>query len=120
MGEELHVLDESTLQSLQAQSAQLGMDLSRLLPAGGKARQAEVAFDVLEENWQAVQVFEASQSQWRVALAMMGAPVYLGLDYPGVQVVAWALGVTRKAWPDVLMRLQVMEMEGARLLNSRA
>lgn len=104
-------------QQLQQQSAQLGVDLEQLLPRRRERAGGDV-FEVLAENFDAVRVFEASQTQWRMVMGMGGA-VYLGFDYPGVHVVAKALGVGKK-WPDVLMRLQVMEMEGARLLNSRS
>lgn len=112
-------MDEPTRRLLEQQSAQLGVDLALLLPRqrsrpGGDGE----AFEVLAENFDAVRVFEASQTQWRLAMGM-GAAVYLGFDYPGVHVVAKALGVGKK-WPDVLMRLQVMEMEGARLMNGRS
>lgn len=109
-------LDEDTRLQLQRQSEQLGIDLARLMPARG-ASKIDEAFEVLAENFDAVRVFEASQSQWRMVAGMAGL-VYLGFDYPGVHVVAKALGLGKK-WPDVLMRLQVMEMEGARLLNGR-
>ncbi len=110
------MVDGGTRLLLQQQSAQLGVDLDRLLPARRERAAVDVPFEVLAENFDAVRVFEASQSQWRLVIGM-GPPVYLGFDYPGVHVVAKALGVGKR-WPDALMRLQIMEMEGARLLNS--
>lgn len=101
---------------LQEQARHLGVDLERLLPAS--ASKPEV-FEVLEENFETVQLFEACQSQWRVVAGLAGL-IYLGFEYPGVRVVAQALGVTDERWPDVLMRLQVMENKGVELLNSRS
>ena len=55
-------------------------------------------FVVLPENWDAVRVFCAAASQWRMGLS--GHCV--GLDYAGVRVVADALGV---ALQDVFGRI---------------
>ena len=55
-------------------------------------------FVVLPENWDAVRVFCAAASQWRMGLS--GHCV--GLDYAGVRVVADTLGV---ALQDVFGRI---------------
>jgi len=103
-------------EELRAQCMALCVDPKQLLP---DAKAAPLVYEVWEEHLEAVMVFEASQSQWRVVAGMAGL-TYLGFDYLGVKEVAFALGVTKKRWPQVLMQLQVMEFEGARLFNQRA
>ena len=100
---------------LRAQCVALCIDPKMLLP---DAKAAPLVYEVWEEHLDAVRVFEASQSQWRVVGGLAGL-TYLGFEYLGVKEVAMALGITKKKWPQVLMQLQVMEFEGIRLFNQR-
>ena len=59
---------------------------------------------VLPENWDAVRVFSASATQWR--LGPSGHRT--GLDYAGVRVVAESIGASLE---DVLWRIRLMEMQ---------
>lgn len=67
-------------------------------------------FEVLEENWPAVQLFVASSSQWRFS---QGVPV--GLDYGGVSIVAGSRKI--KLDGQLLGRLQVMEQAAGEKLR---
>ncbi len=103
-------------EELRAQCVALCVDPKQLLP---DAQPTSQVYEVWEEHLDAVRVFEASQSQWRVVAGFSGL-MYLGFDYLGVKEVAFALGVTKKRWPQVLLQLQVMEFEGVKLFNQRA
>ena len=70
--------------------------------------------DVYPENWQAVQVFVAMLTQWRVG--MSGA---VGLDYGVLPVVESRLGVRRKQRADVFASLRIMERELLGTWNER-
>ena len=67
------------------------------------ARPDDDAFAVLPANWAAVTAFLACETQWRVALGL-GGPIWLGLDYAGVDVV-----LRRTASTAGFADLQVME-----------
>lgn len=41
---------------------------------------------MLPENWQALEIFLACQTQWRI-VAGMGGVFYQGLDYPALMAV---------------------------------
>lgn len=63
-------------------------------------------YGVWPENWDAVEVFEASQTQWRFA-GMAGVPT--GLDMAGVRATCAFLDKAPSR--DLLERLRVMEAE---------
>lgn len=69
---------------------------------------------VLEENWEAVQVFLRCATQWRYA-GMEGK--ITGLDYAAVESVMRMRGVHDTA--DTLDRLRVMEGVALRALKER-
>ena len=50
-------------------------------------------FAIWQDNVATLEVFLACRSQWRI-LAGFGCVVYLGLDYPGVEVVMRRLNVS--------------------------
>jgi len=77
--------------------------------------QREEDFEVWPENWDAVEIFRACDTQWTVLLGL-GGLYYEGLDYTRVAGVArdW-LGVPLTR--DLLARIRVMESEGKKLLN---
>lgn len=107
---------------MQRQCAALGVDPQQLVTVSTEPKVSDLIdprsddCEVWPEHHDAVRVFCAAQSQWRMAVGMGGA-VYLGLDYPGVKVLAEAMGVRQKRWGLCLMQLQVMEFEGRKLLN---
>ena len=81
------------------------------VPAEAAARMASVArraaeppFGVWPENWDALRVFLAMSTQWRIG-GMAGVPA--GLDYGALPMVLRFLRL--KPDPDLFDRLQVME-----------
>ena len=71
---------------------------------------------MLPENWQAIEVFVACQTQWRY-LSGMGGAVRTGLDYTAVHAVMVMMQV--EDTKDCLMRLQVCEQEALEIFNER-
>lgn len=70
-------------------------------------------FEVLEENWPAVQMFLRLQTQWRTTMNGL-----LGLDYGAV---AWILRLYEVEDPRALLEdLQVMEAAALLSINSRS
>ena len=77
------------------------------------------AFEVWGCNWPALQLFRAMKTQWQVVALPMGMLPgrlhHLGLNYTALPVVERRLKVRCDA--DTLSALQVMEVEGAAILN---
>ena len=77
------------------------------------------AFEVWACNWPALQLFRAMKTQWQVVAVpqglMPGRLRYLGLNYAVLPVLERRLKVRCDA--DTLSALQVMEVEGAAILN---
>lgn len=70
-------------------------------------------FEVLEENWPAVEMFLRVQTQWRTTMNGL-----LGLDYGAV---AWLLRLYEVEDPRALLEdLQVMEAAALLNINSRS
>lgn len=70
-------------------------------------------FEVLEENWPAVEMFLRLQTQWRTTMSGL-----LGLDYGAV---AWLLRLYEVKDPRALLEdLQVMEAAAMAALNREA
>ena len=70
-------------------------------------------FEVLEENWPAVEMFLRVQTQWRTTMNGL-----LGLDYGAV---AWLLRLYEVEDPRALLEdLQVMEAAALLSINSRS
>lgn len=70
-------------------------------------------FEVLEENWPAVEMFLRLQTQWRTTMNGL-----LGLDYGAV---AWLLRLYEVEDPRALLEdLQVMEAAALLSINSRS
>ncbi len=70
-------------------------------------------FEVLEQNWPAVQMFLRLQTQWRTTMNGL-----LGLDYGAV---AWILRLYEVEDPRALLEdLQVMEAAALLSINSRS
>lgn len=70
--------------------------------------------EVFPENAVALDVFSRMQTQWRI-----GPTGATGLDYAALPIVMEAVGVKKKARPDVFARVQVIEQEVLRLLDER-
>jgi hypothetical protein len=69
---------------------------------------------VAAQNWPAVRVFLAADTQWRTA-GMGGQPI--GLDYVALHLAARALGVRWHA--RLLARLRVLEAEALAAMAER-
>ena len=67
-----------------------------------------------EEHWEALQVFFACRTQWRIIAGTAGAQ-HQGLDYPAVESVMRMRGVTDTA--QMLERLQYIEAGALEALN---
>jgi hypothetical protein len=93
------VVDET-----QADAAALGIVMPEQPPED---------FEVLEQNWPAVQMFLRLQTQWRTTMNGL-----LGLDYGAV---AWILRLYEVEDPRALLEdLQVMEAAALLSINSRS
>ncbi|HTM77008.1 MAG TPA: DUF1799 domain-containing protein [Devosia sp.] len=74
-------------------------------------KQNDDVFDVWDINAEALALFLAVQSQWRViAIGMAGTMVWLGLDYQGVDVFMRRAAVVD---PDGKLFRDLVTMEGA-------
>ncbi|MFM0192420.1 DUF1799 domain-containing protein [Paraburkholderia strydomiana] len=72
----------------------------------------EPAFEVYEENWDAVQVFSALSTQWRMsAFSGFGAArlVHTGLDYAAIEPVYRLIGIRRDRRAAIFEQIRVME-----------
>lgn len=68
------------------------------------------------ENWEALELFLALQTQWRVTATMAGL-YYVGLDYSAAEAL---LRVRRaKNRPQLVADLQVIEYAALKGLNRR-
>lgn len=76
----------------------------------------EKDFYVLPENWDAIKVFSAMQTQW-VRDVGMGGIVTLGLNYAVIDTVAAKVLDTEPDHRDLFARLQVMEHEALGIMN---
>jgi hypothetical protein len=81
-------------------------------------RSAAPEFGVWAENWDAVLLFAACDTQWRVAAGLGGAQV-LGLDYRGVEVVMRYTAIKRADRAPLFRQLQVMERAAIEAMNGR-
>lgn len=80
----------------------------------GETREASV--DIWPENWQALQVFCAMGTQWRVSAGMSGL-IWTGLDYTALPVVEARLGVVRAERADLFSRVRIMESSARSEMN---
>lgn len=92
--------------------------LDDLVTLGAERDQAEAAvgdedFGVWPENWDAVRVFTACATQWRIS-----AGHRTGLDYAALYAVIQMLGIT--ANEDLLARIQVLEAEALKEFSWQA
>lgn len=80
----------------------------------GEAVEEGVA--VWPENWQAVTVFCAMGTQWRVSASMNGM-IWTGLDYNALPIVEARLNVPRADRADLFASLRIMEAAARTELN---
>ena len=73
----------------------------------------EAILEVWPENWAALEVFGAMQTQWRVG---MSGPT--GLDYAALPAVLDLLGITERA--DCFAGVQIMESEALDIFRARS
>ncbi|MBX9702389.1 MAG: DUF1799 domain-containing protein [Acetobacteraceae bacterium] len=91
---------------LRSQAEGLGLSAEQFAALMRRGAPDAETVEVWPENWSAVRVFVAMDTQWRRA-GMTGIPC--GLDYAAIPPVAGMLGVAADA--DLLARLQVLEAE---------
>lgn len=90
---------------LEADFAALGVEKAASLPG----LNCEETIEVWAENADSLDAWLACSTQWRAVAPAMAPLIWLGLDYPGVDVV---LRRQAPADPDrVFVDLQVMEIE---------
>lgn len=68
---------------------------------------------VWPEHEQAVTVFAALLTQWR--MAPMGGVI--GLDYSAIPPALEMMGIERAGWPVLFEQVRVMENEAVRAMN---
>lgn len=115
LGAEASVHDEID-DDLRGQCAALGIDPAELEYDQAKAG-GPPPFELWAEHVDAFEVFHACRRSWRVIAAGFGA-VYQGLDLAAVDVAMRRLGIARAKQREVFQQLQVMEDEGAKILNA--
>lgn len=93
----------------------LGMSAEQTAALLRRHRPASQVCELLPENWPAMRLFLAMDTQWRRA-GMTGVPT--GLDYAAIPAVAGMLGLP--ADEDLLARLRVLEAEAVKAMLGRA
>lgn len=84
------------------------MDPGEINAQRKKAKSAD--FEVWEDNWQAVMIFQHCQTQWRVSMGGL-----VGLDYA---VVEWLFKLYEiEDQLETLQKLQVIEAAALQILN---
>lgn len=101
---------------LRADCALLGIDVNQVIPTEHQRTrpQDHVLWPEHEKAWA---VFLGCQSQWNLVVGMAGA-LYLGLNYPAMEVVRRAHRIADEEWGEVLEQVQVLEFEGLRIRNA--
>lgn len=84
------------------------------MPGGGIS--ATTTVEVWDDHWTAFCIFRASGTQWRV-LATQTAVLYLGLDYPGVDLVMRRLLPSTADLGPMFADVMAMEAEALIVLN---
>lgn len=79
-----------------------------------KSQIEDEEFEVWEENWEALQVFLALRTQWRL-VASLSAVVYQGLDYTSLNSVMDLFTVENKK--SCFMNVQLIEAGALTHLN---
>jgi hypothetical protein len=87
--------------------------------AASTSNAADEDFLVFEENWQAVSVFTALATQWKLIAGAADA-LYVGLDYVSLEAVFRLEQVPATEWRSVFQDLRVMERAALPVLNERS
>ena len=74
--------------------------------------------EVLEENWETLQVFLCLSSQWRI-VAGMGNAVYQGIEFQSMKPCFWAMGVKKNKRRQMFLDVVMMAEEAAAVLNKK-
>ena len=101
-----------------AQLRELGAPQEVIDAALAKRVPVLIDFLVWEENWRAVSLFLALETQWRMHLGMAGV-YYQGLDYEAVEATLRLERIPRREWPAVFDDLRTMERAALPLLNEK-
>ncbi|ALP62823.1 DUF1799 domain-containing protein [Paraburkholderia caribensis] len=91
--------------------------------AAARSRGSTDDFEVLAENWDAVELFAACGTQWRksvVASLTGGGVFYEGLDYPAVEAAMRMFGFRRKRHRELFDAVRVMERAALQVFTDRA
>ncbi len=91
-----------------------GVREEQIAPWLGEQEQEAVAFEVWPENWPALELFLALQTQWRHA-GMAGLPT--GLDYAAIEPALRLMGMAPS--PQLFADLRVMEDAALVALHER-
>ena len=78
--------------------------------------QEEASFLVFEENWPTVEMFLALATCWKIE-GTQG--LYLGLDYPSVEVVFNMQSIRRSKRLELFSGLQIMERAVLNIINKK-
>jgi len=69
---------------------------------------APTVFEVWAENWRTVEVFQALDTQWRIAAGPMGSRVQ-GIDYAAIPPTLALMDVRKRDRKSVFNGLRIME-----------
>ncbi|WP_185640590.1 DUF1799 domain-containing protein [Burkholderia sp. Bp9142] len=90
--------------------------------SAARSRPGSDDFEVLPENWEAVELFVAVGTQWRksvVASLNGGGVIYEGLDYPAVEAAMRMFGFRRKRHRELFAAVRVMERAALKVFSDR-
>lgn len=102
---------------MREQCLALGVDPAQWRASRDTGAAPPEAFELWPEHLEAFEVFHACKRQWRLAVGFEGI-WFQGLDFAAVDVAMRRLGVEPETEREVFLQLQVMEDEGAKLLNA--
>lgn len=91
--------------------------------SAARSRPSDDDFEVLPENWDAVEVFTSLGTQWKksVVSSLSGGGVfYEGLDYSAVEAVLRMFGFKRKRHRVLFGAVRVMERAALAVFTARS
>ncbi len=75
---------------------------------GDSGADAPAFFEVWEENWETLEVFQALDTQWRITGGLAGSRVQ-GIDYMAIPATLALMGVKKRNRKRVFKGLRIME-----------
>jgi hypothetical protein len=93
------------------------------LVSAARSRANEDDFEVLPQNWDAVEVFVSLGTQWKKSVVSSpggGGVFYEGLDYSAVESVIRIFGFKRKRHRELFDAVRVMERAALEVFSARA